>query len=78
MNLDAKDGAQVQKGTLLAKIDDSELRAQLKQAESNKQLAQQKYDRAKALYEKDGAPSDGHVHSAMTTSLSRSHAVSSL
>lgn len=55
MNLYAKDGAQVQKGTLLAKIDDSELRAQLKQAESNKQLAQQKYDRAKGLYEKDGA-----------------------
>lgn len=54
-NLYAKDGAQVQKGTLLAKIDDSELRAQLKQAESNKQLAQQKYDRAKGLYEKDGA-----------------------
>ena len=34
---------------------DSELRAQLKQAESNKQLAQQKYDRAKALFDKDGA-----------------------
>jgi membrane fusion protein (multidrug efflux system) len=54
-NLYAKDGAQVQKGALLAKIDDSELKAQLKQAESNKQLAQQKYDRAKGLYEKDGA-----------------------
>lgn len=54
-NLYARDGAQVQKGALLAKIDDSELRAQLKQAESNKLLAQQKYDRAKALYEKDGA-----------------------
>ncbi len=54
-DLYARDGAQVQKGTLLAKIDDSELRAQLKQAESNKLLAQQKYDRAKALYEKDGA-----------------------
>ena len=50
----AKDGARVQKGTLLAKIDDSELRAQLKQAESNKQLAQQKYDRTKALFEKNG------------------------
>lgn len=51
----AKDGARVQKGTLLAKIDDSELRAQLKQAESNKQLAQQKYDRVKVLFDKDGA-----------------------
>ena len=42
MNLYAKDGAQVQKGTLLAKIDDSELKAQLKQAESNQQLAQKR------------------------------------
>ena len=50
----AKDGSKVSKGSLLAKIDDSELRAQLKQAESNQQLAQQKYDRAKGLYEKDG------------------------
>ena len=54
MNLYAKDGASVQKGTLLAKIDDSELRAQLKQAQSNQQLAQQKFDRVKGLYEKDG------------------------
>ena len=51
----AKDGSKVSKGTLLAKIDDSELRAQLKQAESNQQLAQQKYDRVKGLYEKDGS-----------------------
>ena len=54
-NLYAKDGAQVQRGALLAKIDDSELRAQLKQAESNQQLAQQKFDRVKTLFEKDGA-----------------------
>ena len=54
-NLYAKDGAQVQKGALLAKIDDSELQAQLKQAESNQQLAQQKFDRVKTLFEKDGA-----------------------
>ena len=54
-NLYAKDGAQVQRGTLLAKIDDSELQAQLKQAESNQQLAQQKFDRVKTLFEKDGA-----------------------
>jgi len=51
----AKDGARVQKGTLLAKIDDSELRAQLKQAQSNQQLAQQKFDRVKSLFEKNGA-----------------------
>ena len=42
VSLTAKDGAIVKKGTLLAKIDDSELRAQLKQAESNKMLAEQK------------------------------------
>lgn len=54
-NLYVKDGAQVQKGALLAKIDDSEFQAQLKQAESNQQLAQQKFDRVKTLFEKDGA-----------------------
>ena len=54
-SLYARDGASVQKGTLLAKIDDSELKAQLKQAESNQQLAQQKFDRVKSLYEKEGA-----------------------
>lgn len=55
VKLSAKDGAQVQKGSLLAKIDDSELRAQLKQAESNKALAEQRYNRTKNLFEKDGA-----------------------
>ena len=51
----AKDGASVQKGALLAKIDDSELRAQLKQAESNKVLAEQKEQRIRGLFEKNGA-----------------------
>lgn len=55
VNLYAKDGANVQKGTLLAKIDDSELRAQLKQAESNHQLAKQKKDRTQGLVEKNAA-----------------------
>lgn len=55
MKLYAKDGVQVQKGTLLAKIDDSELQAQLKQAQSKAELARQKQERAKGLYEKDGA-----------------------
>lgn len=55
MKLMAKDGANVQKGALLAKIDDSELKAQLKQAESNKQLAQQKKDRTQGLVEKNAA-----------------------
>lgn len=55
VSLFAKDGASVQKGALLAKIDDSELKAQLKQAQSNQQLAQQKMDRTKGLVEKNAA-----------------------
>ena len=47
VSLTAKDGAVVKKGALLAKIDDSELRAQLKQAESNKMLAEQKEQRVR-------------------------------
>lgn len=55
VQLNAKDGATVQKGALLAKIDDSELKAQLKQAESNQQLARQKKDRVAGLVEKNAA-----------------------
>ncbi|MBQ5477416.1 MAG: efflux RND transporter periplasmic adaptor subunit, partial [Bacteroidaceae bacterium] len=55
VSLKAKDGAIVKKGTLLAKIDDSELRAQLKQAQSNKMLAEQKEQRVRGLFEKNGA-----------------------
>lgn len=55
VNLYAKDGASVQKGSLLAKIDDSELKAQLKQAESSLHLAQQKMERTKGLVEKNAA-----------------------
>lgn len=55
VKLFAKDGADVKKGSLLAKIDDSELRAQLKQAQSNQQLAKQKKDRTQGLVEKNAA-----------------------
>ena len=55
VSLTAKDGAVVKKGALLAKIDDSELRAQLKQAESNRMLAEQKEQRVRGLFEKNGA-----------------------
>ncbi len=55
IQLYAKDGAKVSKGTLLAKIDDSELKAQLKQAESSLQLAKQKKDRTQGLLEKNAA-----------------------
>lgn len=55
VSLYAKDGANVKKGALLAKIDDSELKAQLKQAESSQQLARQKMERTKGLVEKNAA-----------------------
>lgn len=55
VRLNAKDGALVKKGTLIAKIDDSELRAQLSQAEANLALAEQKEQRVRGLHEKDGA-----------------------
>ncbi len=55
VSLNAKDGANVSKGTLLAKIDDSELKAQLKQAQSNQELAKQKKDRVAGLVEKNAA-----------------------
>lgn len=55
VKLMAKDGADVKKGALLAKIDDSELKAQLKQAQSNQQLAKQKKDRTQGLVEKNAA-----------------------
>ena len=51
----AKDGAKVSRGALLAKIDDSELKAQLKQAQSNQQLARQKKERTQSLVEKSAA-----------------------
>jgi len=55
VSLTAKDGANVKKGALLAKIDDSELKAQLKQYQSTLDLAKQKMDRTKGLAEKNAA-----------------------
>lgn len=55
VSLNAKDGASVQKGALLAKIDDSDLKANLKQAEANLALAKQKFDRTKKLHEQGSA-----------------------
>lgn len=55
IRLNAKDGALVKKGSMIAKIDDSELRAQLLQAEANLALAEQKEKRIRSLYEKEGA-----------------------
>jgi len=55
VELHAKDGASVPKGMLLAKIDDSELRAQQKQAESNLSLATQRERRTRTLYQQGGA-----------------------
>ncbi len=63
VQLNAKDGASVQKGTLLAKIDDSDLKANLKQAEANLALAKQKFDRTKKLHEQ-GSATDADLESA--------------
>ena len=54
VELYAKDGASVPAGMLLAKLDDSELRAQLKQAESNLLLATQREKRTRTLYQQGG------------------------
>lgn len=55
VTLNAKDGASVQKGALIAKIDDSDLKANLKQAEANMALAKQKFDRTQKLHEQGSA-----------------------
>ena len=55
IQLKVKDGVSVNKGTLIAKINDAELQAQLKQAESTLLLAKQKEKRTKTLFEKEGA-----------------------
>ena len=53
--LNVKDGARVQQGTLLAKIDDAELRAQEKQATAQLEYAKQNEQRIRTLSEKEGA-----------------------
>ncbi len=58
VKLYAKDGQKVSKGTLLAKLDDSELQANLKSASAALELAQKKAARTKTLYEKDGATAE--------------------
>lgn len=63
VKLMAKDGSKVKMGQLLAKIDDSELKAQLKQVESSLQLAKQKMDRTKKLHEQ-GSATDADLESA--------------
>ena len=54
----ASDGERVSKGALVAKIDDSELRASLKSAEASLELAKKKEARTRALFEKDGATAE--------------------
>lgn len=53
--LKVKDGAYVKKGSLIAKINDAELQAQLKQANASLELAKQKEIRTKTLFEKQSA-----------------------
>ncbi len=58
VKLYASDGARVSKGTLVAKLDDSELRASLKSAKATLELAKRKEARTRALFEKDGATAE--------------------
>lgn len=58
VNLQIKDGQKVSKGALLAKIDDSELQANLKSTTATLDLSQKKAARTKTLYEKDGATAE--------------------
>lgn len=58
VKLYAKDGQKVSTGILLAKLDDSELQANLKSASAALELAQKKAARTKTLYEKDGATAE--------------------
>lgn len=50
-----KDGAKVAKGALIAKIDDSELKAEMKRAEASLSLAKQTKERVASLHEKESA-----------------------
>ncbi len=58
VKLHVSDGQRVSKGTLVAKLDDSELRASLKSAEASLELARKKEARTRALFEKDGATAE--------------------
>ena len=53
--LSVKDGAPVEKGALIARIDDAELRAQEKQAAAQLEYAKQNEQRVRTLTEKEGA-----------------------
>lgn len=55
VKLNVKDGAKVQRGALLAKLDDSELRASKKQAEATLTLATQTKERTEKLREQGSA-----------------------
>lgn len=55
ISLPVRDGALVSKGALIAKLDDSELKATLAQANAGLELAKQKETRTRALHERDGA-----------------------
>ena len=58
VKLYASDGQRVSRGFLIAKIDDSELRANLKSANATLELAKKKEARTRALFEKDGATAE--------------------
>jgi membrane fusion protein (multidrug efflux system) len=53
-----EEGAKVKKGQLLAKINDSDLQAQLKKLELQESLLKDRERRSKALYEKEGVSAE--------------------
>jgi membrane fusion protein (multidrug efflux system) len=55
ISLSVKDGAPIEKGTLIARIDDGELRAEEKQATAQLEYAKQNEQRIRTLSEKEGA-----------------------
>ncbi|NLO23098.1 MAG: efflux RND transporter periplasmic adaptor subunit [Fibrobacter sp.] len=63
-----KDGAFIKKGALIAKINDDDLQAQLKQAKAALELAKQKETRTKNLFEKDGV-SQAELELALANTL---------
>lgn len=59
-SLPLQEGEQVQKGELLVKINDSELQARLKKAQSQKKLLAQQVERKKKLLDKEGISQEAY------------------
>ena len=64
-----EEGSFVQKGMLLAKVNDAPLQAELRKLESQKPLAEERVFRQKALYEKDAVSKE--TYESVTTELEK-------